>query len=491
MTVTGLPTTPMPTASRPRLEIPAVTLLALIPAAAKLVSYPDYPGSDDSFIHLSVVQNIATGQGWGVTPGHPVNLSSSPFYTVMLLLLRPLGGIGLAQIVSAACATAGLVFVYLTARRMTRSVPLALVTLAVAAANVQLWRWTGTVMETTLGFLMCAATVYGVYRITPRSSRWAYLGLGLLIGAATLTRFELGMLLPLAALDLWLRGSRDRLALLVPGFTIGVAPWLVFSYLYFGTPIPTTLAAKTVGLILANVSVTKDLAEAVVSGYGPALLAGVAALALTTRSGKLGNVLSQHLLVFAWPVALFTFYYLKTPILQSPGRYYLPGMVTIPLAVVLLFVAAPRLMARPVLAGLGIASVAVAVCANLLLVAPTLTGFNDNYRPAMVGAAAFLRGKCDGTALVVTDIGILTDQGIGNCTVADAGALASPELRGMTLDQMIAATRPQFVVESIGSSQGSLLPEHPQLRLVQSRAYLSHGVSTRGVQDWLNIYTVV
>ena len=52
MTVTGLPTTPIPTASRPRLEIPAVTLLALIPAAAKLVSYPDYPGSDDSFIRV-------------------------------------------------------------------------------------------------------------------------------------------------------------------------------------------------------------------------------------------------------------------------------------------------------------------------------------------------------------------------------------------------------------------------------------------------------
>jgi len=490
---------PLSATSSARWEWPMVGLLALLPTIVKLVAYPHYPGSDDSFIHLAVAQNIVTGGGWGVIPGDPVNLSSSPIYTMLLLALQPLNPLVAAQVISALFTTAALVLIYSIARKLTLSRPLAFTGLAVAAANVHLWRWTGTVMETTLAFMLVTLVIYVLYRITPvdRKSWVAPLGLGLLIGVATLTRFELGLLLPLAIVDLWLRGERRpevarRAALLAPGFLIGVAPWLVFSYLYFGTPVPTTYSAKTSGLILANLSVTQDVAAVLLSGYGLAIL--VALIAAGTLRSRLPGIIERHLLVFIWPVLLFAFYYLKTTSLQSSARYYLPGMAAISIAVVILLAAIPaHRIGKSALLAVSIMSVTLGVVINSIFIAPTLRGFNENYRSTMIEAAQFLRLNCDGSgpALVVRDIGILAAEGISKCPLADAGALASPELRGMTLEEMISATNPQFVVESIGESSGAFLAERPQLRLVHSRSYLAHGVSTAGAKYWLNIYAVV
>ena len=50
-------------------------------------------------------------------------------------------------------------------------------------------------------------------------------------------------------------------------------------------------------------------------------------------------------------------------------------------------------------------------------------------------------------ALIEVDIGIMTHEGIEPCTLVDAGILASPELQGLTFQQMIDTTRPTYIYE--------------------------------------------
>jgi hypothetical protein len=61
------------------------------------------------------------GPGWGIVSNDRVNLSSSPLFTVLLLLVLRVGSIGLAQVLSLVFACAGLAVTYLATRAMTSS----------------------------------------------------------------------------------------------------------------------------------------------------------------------------------------------------------------------------------------------------------------------------------------------------------------------------------------------------------------------------------
>lgn len=481
----------------------AVAGLCLLPAIVKLLFYRSYPGSDDSFIHLSVIEHITAGQGWGVNPNDPVNLSSSPMFTLLLLALHPFGSIGLVQIVSELLAAAGLGVLYLTARRITGNVPLSLATLAIGAANVQLWRWSGAVMEPALAFLMVAGIIYLQYRLRPEPrSALPLVGYGLLIGVATLTRFELGMFLPLAVLGLSLPHSTlarlvRRTALLTAGFLVPTVVWGVFSKSYFGGILPTTFRAKASGWTLVNTTVAGQAVLVLAATFGP-LIVAILALAWARRqpAAAWSAGLQRHAVIVVWPVALLAFYYLRTPNLISASRYYLPALYPLPLWFAVLAAGrsrasdADRSWRMPAL--VAAASIVVALVVNAIAVTPTLRGYNENYRATMADGARFLQQHCDGTgpALVYVDIGIISDTGTGRCRIADAGALASPELRGLDLTAAMQKTKPQYVVETVGETRSGLTPQYPDLSLVYSRGYRSHGISTRGTEYYLNIYSV-
>jgi hypothetical protein len=46
-------------------------LVALVPAAVKLLCYPHYIGSDDACIHLRIATNFVGGLGWGIKSPPP------------------------------------------------------------------------------------------------------------------------------------------------------------------------------------------------------------------------------------------------------------------------------------------------------------------------------------------------------------------------------------------------------------------------------------
>jgi 4-amino-4-deoxy-L-arabinose transferase-like glycosyltransferase len=441
------------------------------------------------------------GEGWGIVSNDRVNLSSSPVFTVLLLPILAIASIGLAQLVTLAFACGALAVTFFATRAITASNTCALAALVIAAANAHLWRWSGTVMEASLAYLSVTIIAALTLQLTQarRGSTWHLALLGALIGLGTLVRFEIGLLLPLSLVALWLswQSVRIQLAALFGGFIVAVLPWIVFATTYFGTPIPTTFFAKANSLHIVNVAVVKALGTVVATGFGVSLVLAALAFAIAVQTAQGRIKLRQYtiplLFLIGWPIALFLFYYLKTDGLQSAARYFLPGMATWPIAVGLIISAVPRKQHyRAWLAAALIACLAAGVVINVFKIQPVLTAFNGGYRTAMTHGASFLRDNCKpgDVALIDTDIGIMTYDGIGDCVFVDGGALATPAVRGMTFAEKLSRVKPTYVVQSIGTSRNELAADYPQLRLLMAESYPDHGVANAGQLDWLNIYSV-
>lgn len=81
-------------------------------------------------------------------------------------------------------------------------------------------------------------------------------------------------------------------------------------------------------------------------------------------------------------------------------------------------------------------------------------------------------------------------DGIGDCTLVDGGALATPDLRGMTLAEMLSRVEPTYLVQSIGHSRNEFASDFPQLTLQMWESYTDHGIAKAGQKEYLNIYRV-
>ena len=71
-----------------RWALPIVLLALILPLYIGLLPW----AFDDAYIHLRVADNLATGAGPYYNPGQVVNASSAPAWTLVLALLKLLGG---------------------------------------------------------------------------------------------------------------------------------------------------------------------------------------------------------------------------------------------------------------------------------------------------------------------------------------------------------------------------------------------------------------
>jgi hypothetical protein len=499
------PAAQKPKRARSRTQIVTATIvvvLILAPALVKLFSYPAYAGPDGAFLHVAVAEHILDGKGWGVVSHDRANLSSSPIFVLLLVAVLAVGSIGLAQIVSVVFACAALAITFFATRAITASPMCGLAALVVAAANVHLWRWSGAVMETSLAYLavtVIVATTLWLMR-APRLSVWNFVLLGALIGFGTLVRFEIGMLLPLsmAALWFWRQTTLCRLAAVGGGFVVAVLPWIAFATAYFGSPIPTTFFTKDSSLNIVHLTIVKSVGTVVVTGFGISIMIAAAAIALAIRTAegraKLRAYTTPLCFLVAWPIALFGYYYLKTTIVSLAARYFLPGMATWPIALGLIIATVPRKpQYRPWLAAALVGCVAVALVINMVRVRTVLNSFNSGYRRAMTDGAQYLRDRCTpGDVALISSggFGVVARDGIGPCTLVDGDALATPQLRGMTLGEQLSRANPTYFLESLGHSRDDLAAEYPRLMLQMSERYTGYDLATPGQVEYLNIYRV-
>ncbi len=488
------------------LERSAASFIALIPLAVKIVCYPRYPGSDDAFIHLAIARNLIAGQGWGIQAGDPVNMSSSPLYTLILWGMGLLGvqGVLPAQILSLAFCTGAVLLLHHIMRFLSDSQAVRLAATALGALQIHLWRWNGVAMETTMACFALGAVLLAHYgmeaRGVQRTASWCVLGL--FAGLATLARFELGLLLPALVLSLLYRrgASRPRvIGALAGGFLLVVGGWAIFAQLYFGSILPTTFYAKTSSLRFWNPTVAGQVVSVMASGAGLPLLASfVAALFVLLKEGRKGasRPLARACAPLTFATMLLAFYYLKTEGLQSAGRYCLPALYIVPMLFAAAMAGVTRL--RPgrylgfALAACVVAQAGFTLHMNQRRATPVLAGFESNYWNVMREAASELQRVCrDGdTVLIEEDIGVISFERAGRCRIADGGALASPELKGLSLERKVEASGATFVLESLGRSPGDLQQRETILELLRSWQFRSHSVGDPDRIFFCNLYRV-
>ncbi len=201
-----------------------------------LVAYYTNYVADDAFITFRYAENIAAGKGFVYNQGERVLGISTPLYTLLLALLVKLGLpiVLLARLVNVAadCMTGALIFLLLRQYRF------GVATLAaffyVLFPRVVVWSISG--METSLYVLFIASALYCYHKKN--------LGLAsLFLGLTFLTRVD-GIILGLALLLHYVLSYRRFPTRLVLGGLALVLPWLVFSILYFGSPVPNSVPGK-------------------------------------------------------------------------------------------------------------------------------------------------------------------------------------------------------------------------------------------------------
>jgi hypothetical protein len=493
-------------------SIAALLLVSAIPSAVKILFYPDYPGSDDSFMHLSIIQNLSHGVGWGINANEPVNLSTSPAFTVIFYFVSLISNNVLLSemMISMIITTVSLFALYFVAYRITCEFWTSLLCVFLGATNVLLWRWNGTFIESSLAFCFVIWAVYFYYFvIEERGTDTKYFIFGLLLGFGVLLRPELGILgCVFFGNDFIISRHRIvyRYLFCAAGFAIVIGGYAAWSWTYFGTVIPSTFYSKANPRVeysnidprfMGYLTIIEEIGLSILAGALGTVLALGAMIFLSPRDGapSLTKALRSSFIFWAIPLGGFLFYYLKTTGLQSPARYYLPFMATLPL--IPLGLAWDRIAWRPMLAVMGSAGLCQLACAaylNYTVVAPVLTRQWSDYESTMFEAADVLNRTCEKgqTVYVWSDIGSFSYRLDKKCHIADHDALATPELLGMPFIKALAVTKANFVVESLGTSERQI--EHQlsdagiPATLIWSRSFRSLGTWNAGTTYEIRIY---
>ncbi|HLK16841.1 MAG TPA: hypothetical protein VKT78_18680, partial [Fimbriimonadaceae bacterium] len=185
-----------------------------------------------------------------------------------------------------------------------------------------------------------------------------------------------------------------------------------------------------------------------------------------------------------WVLGLVGFYYLKTPELQSPGRYVLPLLPAEVMVLALLWAGMETRLAswkRPLTAIFLSMHAVFALAINFRFVTPVLRRFEGEYGDTMRAAAEELAARTEANAnrdvLVEEDIGVLGYSGRGRFEISDGGALATPSLRGLSFPEQLSRVHPALVVQSLASNPDGLAAEYPGLLTpVWKRRFRQHGV---------------
>ena len=250
------PTDPLPAVRKNlqgRLWECALVLVVVVGAIAGFVRHSELV-FDDAFITYRYSQNLAAGNGLVFNPGERVLGTTAPLYALVLGLFAWLGA-PIPQ-TSAVLFCFGLVVLSVAGALILRRTRLAgaglLFAAMVMAGFGRIYELFG--METPFFAGLLFLTLHFFVRGSEVPA-------GACLGLAILTRYDAvlfaALLLMVTALIRWrsgnhrtARSSATRIGRLMPLRAIVMAssialPWFAFSWLYFGTLTPNTLAAKT------------------------------------------------------------------------------------------------------------------------------------------------------------------------------------------------------------------------------------------------------
>ena len=230
---------------------------------------------EDALITVTHARNAVAGIGLTHHPGEPVTHGFTSAVSVLIPLAGEVvvrgSGIFVLRVASILAAIATIVFADRICRRLHLGRwPTALVLLYLAFDQNQIFYGMAG-METQVAVAVLLWSVDAVMAGT-------VLRTGLSFGIAVLTRPDFLLWNAAATLELALRDWRRTARIVLIGAAV-VAPWIVFTTLYYGSPIPNTILAKSAHFV-APLPATADPA-ALVAWLGTAVTDHVSALSRT------------------------------------------------------------------------------------------------------------------------------------------------------------------------------------------------------------------
>ncbi len=325
-------------------------LAAAVIGAAGALAYVGYAAAqgyagfplDDGWIHQTYARNLVETRAWAYVPGEVSAGSTSPLWTLILALGYALGApfrVWTAVVgglsVAAVAVAAGWV-----ARRLFQDWDAGWVAALACALEWHLL-WAGASgMETALFAALALAVLGGAMALAregrPDGRPWAWLGWGLVGGAAFLTRPE--GLLPVALGGAcllavrrgdWTQGRRgaalQRYTLAAAGFLALAVPYLMFNWKASGAVLPNTFYAKQAEYREIVESVPWLVRAARVAGVqfvgGSALLVP-GMVAAWREIGRRRDWVG--FLPLAWWAATVALYATRLPVTYQHGRYEMP-----------------------------------------------------------------------------------------------------------------------------------------------------------------------
>jgi hypothetical protein len=230
---------------------------------------------EDALITVTHARNVVAGIGLTHHPGEPVTHGFTSAVSVLIPLVGEIvvkgSGILVLRIASILAAVATIVFADRICRRLGLGRWPTILVLAYLALDQNHIFYGMAGMETQVAVAVLLWSIDAVMAGT-------VLGTGLSFGVAVLTRPDFVLWNGVATLDLAARDWRRAARIVAIGIVV-VVPWIVFTTLYYGSPIPNTILAKSAHFV-APLPSTLDPA-ALAAWAGTAITDHVSAISLT------------------------------------------------------------------------------------------------------------------------------------------------------------------------------------------------------------------
>lgn len=453
-----------------------VVALALLLYGAMLVPIADFV-TDDTYIHLQYAKHFRDGQGLVFNTGERVYGTTSPLWSMglgligrtgvdLLLLCKVLSMLfGALSIVAGSVALRRFVDAWVSGHGYgARRAELAWA-LGTLAFSVDAWlvRWSASGMETSFATFLVAGGFAAYFGQRPWGSRasipasWWFL--------ASLVRPEVILLPILLGLRIFLSRSRPavRFSRAIGVTLVGLlvlGPWLVYAFLFYGTVLPATLAAKAAGGQGPSVFAALVLRQlqAVAATRGVEIVALLALLPLL--GPRLWERRAEHFVPLVWLVGLPLLYALRG--VYTISRYLVPvGPLVICYAWASMAWFASRARTRPTVAVASLVSVAVlAIGLNLFTfgryVVPQARLFTAGVSGTLASFASWCRENTPPDAqFAIPDIGAFGY--LSERPVVDLAGLVTPSITPLLsrypYDELVTGlhfegvARPEFLID--------------------------------------------
>jgi hypothetical protein len=414
---------------------------------------------DDSYIFYSYARNLASGHGYVFNAGERVNATTSPLYTILLALADL--SVGTLPFVTLPLIghLVGIVSLFFVCLFLTKSLkaerswlvpylsPLILLSLPLLPNAVG--------METFISLMLGLLCLYYYGRGRP-------LAAALVCSLAVLARPDLLLLATVLTTYHLVRHRRLPSVRAVSVFLLPIVVWLLFSFLYFGDLLPSTLSAKLgqtesgrwgTGLIFfKGLWSTAVWRSAIVRDVTlAALLLGLGGFAARLKQWAVLRNPILHLILL-WNLAYLVVY---GTVLNPPAYpwYYTPLALGIAAAIALLVEAFARFLRSTKLLGMRTflsAVYLILVLGSLVLPLKTVLGPVTAKFASYKTAAEWLNANTSpGSSVGANEIGVLRYY-YANGPVIDGLGLVTPgvasHVRQRDYDWYIHQYRPDYLM---------------------------------------------